>query len=89
MSVVERALRALITLYQRWSAGRLPHCRYVPTCSVYAVEALEAHGAVRGLWLTVRRVARCRPGGGFGADPVPLPRSMLMNVPTPQETSGV
>jgi uncharacterized protein len=47
------------------------HCRFQPTCSEYALDALERHGAWRGLWLTLRRVLRCRPGGGAGYDPVP------------------
>mgnify|MGYP006308117323 CR=1 FL=1 len=46
-------------------------CRFHPTCSAYALEALERHGALRGSWLTLRRLARCRPGGGSGIDNVP------------------
>ena len=46
-------------------------CRFQPSCSVYAIEALETHGPVHGLWLTLRRVARCNPCGGSGYDPVP------------------
>jgi putative membrane protein insertion efficiency factor len=46
-------------------------CRFEPSCSHYAYEAVETHGAVRGAWLAVRRLARCRPGGGSGWDPVP------------------
>jgi putative membrane protein insertion efficiency factor len=49
-----------------------PRCRFWPTCSTYALEALERHGMVRGGWLALRRVVRCRPGGGHGVDPVPL-----------------
>lgn len=47
------------------------NCRYQPTCSSYALEALEKHGAIRGGWLAMRRIMRCRPGGGSGYDPVP------------------
>ena len=46
-------------------------CRFEPTCSAYCVEALRAHGAIRGVWLTVKRLLRCRPFGSSGYDPVP------------------
>ena len=46
-------------------------CRFEPSCSVYCIEALRTHGAMRGLWLTVRRLFRCRPFGPSGYDPVP------------------
>lgn len=76
MSLWARALRAIIHLYQGWSRSRLPRCRYVPSCSEYAAEAIEVHGAWRGTGLALQRVGRCRPGGGLGADPVPEARRM-------------
>ena len=60
-----RAYRMLISPWLGMS------CRYQPTCSAYALEALEKHGAFRGGWLAFRRILRCRPGGGSGHDPVP------------------
>ena len=48
-----------------------PSCRYEPTCSVYAYEAVEKYGALKGSWMALRRLSRCRPGGGSGWDPVP------------------
>lgn len=48
------------------------HCRYSPTCSEYAAQALITHGPVRGGWLTTRRLCRCAPWGGRGYDPVPV-----------------
>ena len=65
-------LIAAVRLYQRQiSPRRTPCCHFTPSCSAYGIEALERHGALRGSWLTVRRLARCRPGGRRGADPVP------------------
>jgi putative membrane protein insertion efficiency factor len=68
---VARALRAGVRTYQVARAGRLSPCRFEPSCSAYAAEALEVHGAARGSWLAVRRLSRCRPLGGRGWDPVP------------------
>jgi len=48
-----------------------PSCRFTPTCSEYAIEAITKHGPFKGTWLAIRRVLRCRPGGGSGYDPVP------------------
>ncbi|MEL6183513.1 MAG: membrane protein insertion efficiency factor YidD [Myxococcota bacterium] len=62
----------LIRGYQLFLSPLLgAHCRFEPTCSSYAREALEVHGLARGIWLAARRILRCRPGGGFGYDPVP------------------
>lgn len=72
MNPTVRALIAPIRLYQAARAGRPSPCRYTPTCSAYAIEALEEHGALRGSWLTIRRISRCHPFGGHGYDPVPL-----------------
>src|SRR5690606_6220014 len=67
------ALVGLIRFYQVGiSAWTPPSCRFTPTCSAYAIEALERHGTARGSWLTLRRLARCHPWGGRGYDPVPL-----------------
>lgn len=48
-----------------------PSCRFTPTCSEYAIEALKKHGPIKGMWLTFRRILRCNPWGGSGYDPVP------------------
>ncbi len=66
------ALRALVRGYQLALSPLLPAaCRFHPTCSDYALEALERHGAVRGTWLATRRIARCHPWCPGGHDPVP------------------
>lgn len=65
-------LIAAVRFYQLSISPMLPKsCRFTPTCSQYAVEALRKHGPVRGLWLTARRICRCHPWGGSGYDPVP------------------
>jgi putative membrane protein insertion efficiency factor len=73
-SAPRRASRVVgrgIALYQVLRAGRPSPCRYVPSCSEYAREALEVHGLVRGGVLALRRIARCHPWAGHGLDPVP------------------
>ncbi|WP_314314092.1 membrane protein insertion efficiency factor YidD [Hoylesella marshii] len=61
-----------ILFYQRIvSPCTPPSCRFTPTCSEYARQALLKHGPIKGLWLTIRRIARCHPWGGSGYDPVP------------------
>lgn len=62
---------AVVRAYQAARAGRPSPCRYWPTCSEYAVEALERHGVLTGSWLALRRIGRCHPLAGHGVDPVP------------------
>jgi putative membrane protein insertion efficiency factor len=67
-----RVLIVPVIAYRRFISPLLPpRCRFAPSCSEYALEALRRHGAVRGLWLSVRRLARCHPFNPGGYDPVP------------------
>lgn len=61
-------IRAYQWLLSPWLGN---NCRYLPTCSEYAIEAIRAHGLLRGAWLATRRIGRCHPWGGAGHDPVP------------------
>jgi uncharacterized protein len=65
----------LILVARLWQLGPSlllpPSCRYTPSCSHYAIEALRRHGAIKGGWLAVKRIMRCHPWGGHGYDPVP------------------
>jgi putative membrane protein insertion efficiency factor len=71
-STLARLLLVAIRAYQRWiSPIRPPACRFTPSCSAYAVTAVERHGAVRGGWLATRRLLRCGPWHPGGHDPVP------------------
>ncbi len=92
-TLLARLLLLPIRLYRRLLSPLLgPHCRFAPSCSSYAVQALTTHGAGRGSLLTVRRVLRCHPFHPGGHDPVPPARSAaaahLLPVLTP-ERSGV
>jgi len=70
--MVSASLRGFIRLYQLLVSPLLgPRCRYWPSCSEYAAQAIHEHGPSRGLWLAVRRLLRCHPWGGSGVDPVP------------------
>lgn len=67
--------RALILAAKGWQRGPslliAPSCRFSPSCSAYAIAAVERYGALRGGWLAARRILRCHPWGGHGHDPVP------------------
>jgi putative membrane protein insertion efficiency factor len=72
-------LRVAVRIYQislspllQWLGGPGAGCRFEPSCSEYFLQAIEAHGAARGSWLGLKRIARCHPWGGHGHDPVPL-----------------
>lgn len=70
--MLARILIALVRFYQSAISPWFPaSCRYHPTCSAYAADAIRRHGSLRGVYLSVRRVARCHPWGGYGYDPVP------------------
>lgn len=65
-------LIAMIRFYKSYiSPLTPPSCRYTPTCSQYALEAIQKYGAIKGTWLAVKRISRCHPWGGSGYDPVP------------------
>ncbi|HAV65192.1 MAG TPA: membrane protein insertion efficiency factor YidD, partial [Verrucomicrobiales bacterium] len=81
MNPLKWLLLALVYAY-RWVVspvknalfGAAGRCRYTPSCSAYALEAIKKHGAIRGSWLAVCRLCRCHPWAGSGPDPVPEPR---------------
>jgi uncharacterized protein len=74
MSPAARFLLALVRVYKRFLSPLLPpSCRFQPSCSQYAADAIRTWGARRGTSLTIRRILRCRPGCPGGFDPVPLP----------------
>ena len=82
--MMRRAALVLISVYQRVLSPYWPSsCRYQPTCSHYAREAITVHGALKGGWLASKRLARCAPWGGSGYDPVP-PRHA-----NPNENTGI
>ncbi len=73
-SPVAKVFLKAITWYQRLTSGRPSPCRFYPSCSNYAAEAIEVHGAMRGTGLALRRLSRCRPLGPHGVDLVPEPK---------------
>jgi putative membrane protein insertion efficiency factor len=74
--LVARALLVMIAVYRRFVSPLLgAHCRYYPTCSAYALEAIRVHGALPGTWLALKRIGRCHPWAPGGVDHVPGKRS--------------
>ena len=77
---LRRTLTGLVALpvhvYRLTGPVRQPRCRFLPTCSTYALDALQTHGPVRGAWLALRRIGRCHPWNLGGMDPVPPARAM-------------
>ncbi len=72
MRLIKALVIAPIRLWQlTFSAVLPPSCRFTPSCSAYAITAIERHGVAKGGWLALRRIARCHPWGGHGYDPVP------------------
>jgi len=75
--VTSRVIRTLLRAYQLLLSPVMPpSCRFLPSCSDYAIEAVERHGAMGGICLAARRLLRCHPWGGNGYDPVPQPRGL-------------
>jgi putative membrane protein insertion efficiency factor len=70
--VVAKILIGAVRLYQLAISSWTPaSCRFTPTCSTYAIEAVARHGAAKGAWMALKRIGRCHPWGGHGYDPVP------------------
>lgn len=86
MNLAKSLLVGLVWFYKLFLSPFLGgRCRFEPSCSSYALEALRTHGAWAGSWLAFRRVCRCRPGGGLGYDPVPKTLVCPEPIETPSE----
>jgi uncharacterized protein len=78
--MIRAGLLLLVRGYQRWISPLKPaSCRFIPTCSAFAFEAISEHGPAQGCWLTTKRICRCHPWGGHGYDPVPPKKSSPPN----------
>jgi uncharacterized protein len=83
-----RLYRGTISPAKLFIFGPTGSCRFEPSCSAYALEALRAHGVLGGSWLVVRRICRCHPWGGCGHDPVPEVRSAGLQSSAPALATG-
>ena len=90
MTLAQKILILPIRFYKRCISPLYPPCcRFYPSCSTYAIEAIEMHGPIKGLWLAIKRILRCHPGNPGGFDPVP-PVNAHTSAPhaDPQERHG-
>lgn len=78
-----KVYRWVISPAKTFLFGPLGQCRFTPSCSAYALEAVALHGALAGTWLGLKRIGRCHPWGGCGEDPVPPPKSKQRPNPDP------
>ncbi len=90
MTMLQQVLKSLIAAYQAIVSPLLgPRCRYHPTCSNYMSQAVEQHGALRGVWLGLRRLARCHPWSEGGHDPIPRARTHAATQPPQDQPSSL
>ena len=88
MSPLALGLRGLVTVYRLTVSPYLPSsCRFYPSCSKYALEALTEHGAILGMVYTIKRISRCQPWGGAGFDAVKKRNGSSQEIPTDEKNS--
>jgi putative membrane protein insertion efficiency factor len=89
MKAADKLVWALVRGYQLFISPVMPmSCRYTPSCSAYAAEAVIRHGALRGGWMALKRIGRCHPWGGWGYDPVPEAEETTSATPCRHGSAG-